>query len=158
MQDCVTSRPLSKTKGLRLGMRSAACGDCFLKGASLMRNETKTRKPRDYKDEFVRNRTRVETLLVDLGLTSTFVSVAEVSSGAKRQRNIEHARNAFCTIRDVLSRACTPSDAECKEIDRQLRQLKHRLLQLSTSAPVLPFRLSPDIGAVRKEQLFNNQR
>jgi hypothetical protein len=121
---------------------------------------TKTRKPRNYIDEFVRNRTRVETLLVDLGLTSTFVSVAEVSSGAKRQRNIVHARNAFCTIRDVLSRACTPSDAEYKEIDRKLRQLKHRLLRLSTSVSVLPFPWlspdSPDIRAVRGEQLFNN--
>ena len=77
------------------------------------------------------NRTRVETLFVDLELAATFATVAESSVGPKRERNVANAQRAYRTVKDKLSRLCALTDQEralmrqgLHDLDQRLRKLK----------------------------------
>ncbi len=79
-------------------------------------------------DPFELNNTKVETVLADLELALTMVEIAGTSADPEiRKRDRANGRKAYFQIRDKLLPLCSPDDAQRREIDRKLKDLRTRL-------------------------------
>ena len=76
------------------------------------------------------NRTGTEFLKVDVATGLTFAKAAlDSHDPEKKRRNQRSARKAYDTIVRMLKKI-TPTDADARQLDASLHQLKNELIQL----------------------------